>query len=519
MVTADQSEVVAFLSSPAAHGGHRVERIETHASIVFLAGPHAWKIKRAVLYDYLDYSTLERRKAMCDAEVRLNVRTAPQLYLGVEPITREPDRSLAIGGAGVPVEWAVKMARFEDRDLFERLAGSGRLELDLMRPLASSIARFHASAERTPDHGGVAGMRWVVDGNESGLAEQGTETLDPHACAALIRATREQLHRHGVLLESRRACGLVRRCHGDLHLRNLVLLDGRPALFDAVEFNDDISCIDVQYDLAFLIMDLWHRRMPAHANAVWNGYLSATDDAGALPLLPLFLSCRAAVRAKTSATAAKLQSDATRGAPLAGLAQKYLDMARRLLEPVQPCLVAVGGLSGSGKSTLARAVAPILGAVPGALVIRSDEVRKRLCGVDPLQRLGPEGYTVGMSRRVYESMAERADAVLRSGHAAIVDAVYADPVSRAAIEQIAAGSRVPFVGLWLDAPEPVLIARADRRRHDPSDADASVIRRQVDAGAGGIEWSRIDAAPSPHEVERSAIAILRDRLPALLRPA
>ena len=210
------------------------------------------------------------------------------------------------------------------------------------------------------------------------------------------------------LLDERRASGFVRQCHGDLHLRNIVLLDGRPTLFDGVEFNDKIACTDVLYDLAFLLMDLWRRGLPRHANAVWNRYLSDTGDLDGLSLLPLFLSCRAAVRAKTSATAARLQPDARRGNELQALAREYLAMAERLLHPPRPCLVAVGGFSGTGKSTLALGLAPSVGAVPGAVVIRSDEIRKRLSGVSPLDRLGPEGYSSEMSERVYATVAERA---------------------------------------------------------------------------------------------------------------
>ena len=224
--------------------------------------------------------------------------------------------------------------------------------------------------------------------------------------------SREAIDRHRHLLNARRERGFIRQCHGDLHLRNIVLLDGHPTLFDAIEFNDEIACTDVLYDLAFLLMDLWRRRLPRHANSIWNGYLTQTADFGGIPLLPLFLSCRAAVRAKTSATAANLQADPRRKTELQEVAREYLAMANALLHQPPACLIAIGGFSGSGKSTLARALAPLIGAVPGAVVIRSDETRKQLCGVDPLQRLGPEGYTVDVTRQVYATIARsRSDVV------------------------------------------------------------------------------------------------------------
>jgi predicted kinase len=229
-------------------------------------------------------------------------------------------------------------------------------------------------------------------------------------------------------------------------------------------------------------------------------------------LLPLFLSCRAAVRAKTSATAAGLHHDPTRRQELEDLARRYLEMAAQLLPPASPALIAVGGLSGSGKSSLAMDLAPSVGAVPGAVVVRSDEIRKQLSGVDSLQRLGPEGYTSDMSRRVYAALGERAARVLRSGHSAITDAMFARPDDRQALEQIAVGLGVPFVGIWLDAPEAVLVDRVAHREHDASDADAAVVQSQLAQETGPISWSRIDASPGLDEVRQRAVAAIDQRL-------
>jgi aminoglycoside phosphotransferase family enzyme/predicted kinase len=510
-VKEDQAAVIELLAAPSTHGGVAVERIDTHTAIVFLAGDRALKLKRAVRYDYLDFSTPERRKACCDAEVHINRRTAPALYRGVVAVTRQPDGSLALGGSGVPVDWVVDMARFDQEGLFDRLAARGRLDLDLMRPLATTIARFHAAAERRPGYGGRSGMAWVIDGNASGFDEYGAGILDGAACARLTAESRAALDRLGRLLDGRRAAGLVRQCHGDLHLRNIVLLDGHPTLFDAIEFNDEIACIDMMYDVAFLLMDLWRRGLRRHANAVWNGYLFETNDVEGVSLLPLFLSCRAAVRAKTSATSARLQGDAARRAELQELAREYLRTAASALCPPAPCLIAVGGLSSSGKSTLALALAPSVGAVPGAVVFRSDEVRKQVCGVPPLARLGPEGYTPEVSRRVYASLANRAGAIVRAGHSAIVDAVFARPSDRAGLAKVASDAAVPFIGLWLDAPAAVLIDRSRRRERDASDADAAVIRGQLAQDIGPMRWHRIDASPDAGLVLQRAVSIVSRR--------
>jgi uncharacterized protein len=310
VITEDQTEVIAFLEAAVTHGGKPVTRIDTHASIVFLAGERAWKLKRAVHYDYLDFSTVERRRAMCEAEVLVNRRVAPALYRRAVPVTREAAGRLALGGRGIPIEWLVEMVRFDQEGLFDRLAARKALDLALMRPLATTIARFHDTAARRADHGGMAGMSWVVEGNAAGFAEHGSAVLDRTFCADLTRRSRAALDQCGSLLDSRRDHGFVRRCHGDLHLRNIVLIEGKPTLFDAIEFNDEIAWIDVFYDLAFLLMDFWHRGLAAHANRLLNGYLAETEDFDGIAVLPFFLACRAAVNAKTRVTASALQHDA-----------------------------------------------------------------------------------------------------------------------------------------------------------------------------------------------------------------
>jgi predicted kinase len=409
------------------------------------------------------------------------------------------------------------MNRFPQEALFDRLASAGKLDLELMPPLATAIAEFHSSAELRTDHGGKAGRSWVIEGNAAGFAEFGRACLEPSTTSRVTDDARRELDRHGALLERRRESGFVRQCHGDLHLRNIVLLDGRPTLFDGVEFNDEISCTDVLYDLAFLLMDLWRRRLPRHANAMWNRYLADTSDLDGVSLLPLFLSCRAAVRAKTSATAAQLQNDAQRRGALHALAREYLAMAEQLLHPPGASLVAVGGLSGSGKSTLALGLAPSIGPVPGALVLRSDEIRKRLSGVPLLDRLGPEGYSPRMSERVYATLAEHAAVIIRGGHSVVVDAVYTRAPDRQIIEHVATAASVPFIGLWLDAPESVLIERTAQRRNDPSDADADVVRMQRAQDTGEITWRRLDASlPAASVLTRATDRVHHER-PGVLR--
>lgn len=499
-----QEACVAWLMDPATHGGAAVERIDTHSAIVFLAGDRALKMKRAVRFDYLDFSTPELRRQACEDEIRLNRPAAPSIYRGVVAVTKQPDGSLGFDGPGTPVEWLVDMRRFDQDALFDRLAARGRLDLALMLPLARAIVAFHARAERRPDHGGAAGMAWVIDGNARGFEEHGRGILDAPAAARLTDRARQELERHRDRLEARQGDGFVRQCHGDLHLRNLVLIDGQPTLFDAIEFNDRISCIDVAYDLAFLLMDLWRRDLRRHANTVFNAWIAETGDLNAVPLFPLFLSCRAAVRAKTSATSAGMQEDPVKRGDLESLARQYLDMATTLLDVPTPRLIAIGGLSGTGKSTLARAIAPGLGGAPGALIVRSDEIRKRLLGVEPTTRLGPEGYTPAVTTRVYEAMARVAAEALAAGRTVVADAVHGTPAQRTGIAGVAREAGVSFTGLWLEAPQPVLQTRVETRPPDASDADAEIVKRQSMSEIGDVSWPRLDTSLPEADVAREA---------------
>ncbi|MEZ5291590.1 MAG: AAA family ATPase [Vicinamibacterales bacterium] len=515
MITEDQRAVLDCLSRPDTYGPGcgRVDRIDTHSAVVFLAGDRAYKLKRAVRYDYLDFSTVERRKRFVEAEFALNRRTAPALYRRVVPLTRGEDGVLTLDGQGTPVEWLLEMTRFDGEALCDRLAERQALPLSAMPRLAHAVADMHAGADVRPEFGGAAGMRWVVDGNAQAFEAAGDGVFPVDGRRRLAAAVERALRSTAGALDARRERGLVRQCHGDLHLRNLVMLDGVPTPFDAVEFNDDIACTDVFYDLAFLLMDLWRRGLPRHANLLLNEYVRLTGDVDGLAALPLFLSCRAAVRAKTSATAAAVVGGASAGA-LRDTAREYLAMAVEFLAPPPPVLVAIGGLSGAGKSVTAAALAPTLGPAPGALHLRSDVERKALLGVDPLATLGEDAYSADMSGRVYERLLGLARGGLAAGHGVICDAVYADAARRTALSRVADEAGVPLVGLWLDAPPEVLVARVAARRDDASDATPEVVRRQVAAGVAPGDWTRVDASgDAGTTLDRVTAALDRRRVP------
>ncbi|MDP6563916.1 MAG: AAA family ATPase [Alphaproteobacteria bacterium] len=501
-----QQSIIDFLSQPASYGlspGALVERIETHAATVFLAGDHAFKMKREVCLPYLDFSTLEKRKSACENELRLNRRTAPRLYLGLVPLTRDDGGALAIGGDGRVCEWLVKMRRFPPEALLDQAAREHPLPRQLLLRLADHIAAFHGAAESAVDWGGADELARIAQGNAERIARYTPALFDAARATAVNDAVQRAIESQRPLLERRRAEGKARHCHGDLHLGNIFLDGEEPTLFDAIEFDDRLARNDVLYDLAFLLMDLWHRRSRREANLVLNRYLLRTGDYAGLAAMPLFLALRAEIRAHVSATMAENAADP---APLIAEARDYLRMAGDFLAGGRVALLAVGGFSGSGKSHLASALAPLVGPAPGAICLRSDEIRKTLLGRDPEETLDATAYTGAVSARVYAELRARAVEVLAAGHAVIADAVHNRPETRRALEDLAAAAGVPFLGLWLEADAALMARRIAGRRHDASDADVEVMHRQVAAGAGRMTWHKLAAvrplAENLEEIQR-----------------
>jgi len=497
-----QQAVIKFLSDPATHGGAQVKRIDTHVACVFLAGLRALKIKQAVRFPFLDFSTLAKRKAACEAEIEVNRPFAPAIYRGVVAITRA-DGGLAIGGKGEPVEWAVEMRRFDEEKTLDHLAARGEIDSALADALGRAVAKAHAAAP--VGQGFVAELAEVIEQNDAELRAN-PDLFPTQRVTALTQATRAAFERVRPLLERRERDGFVRRCHGDLHLGNIVLLEGQPTLFDAIEFDPKIATGDVLYDLAFLLMDLIERKLSTAANIVFNRYLMETrreEDLDALAALPLFLSSRAAIRAKVTAARAK-HSDTRAEAEQS--ARDYFALAQELLSLPKPQLVAVGGLSGTGKTLLARALAADVLPAPGAVVLRSDVERKALFGLSETERLPKEAYEHDVTAKVYAALEAKARRVLAAGHSVIADAVYANPHERAAIEQVAGAAS--FHGLFLTTDLATRVSRVGGRTGDASDADAAVARAQEQYDLGALDWAKVDASGEPEETLRRARAAL-----------
>jgi aminoglycoside phosphotransferase family enzyme/predicted kinase len=492
-----QEKVFAFLADPGTHGNTPVRRIDTHAASVFLAGPRALKIKRAVRFPFLDYSTLAKRKRACEEEIKINRSFAPQIYLRAIPITRREDGALSIDGHGEPVEWAVEMVRFDERLTIDRVAEAGPPDRDLAIKIADVIAASHAIAPRAATDPWISSIPSIIAGNTAAfrsVAGFGADEID-----ALDRASQSAFSRVRKLLEQRGQKGLVRRCHGDLHLANIVLIEDKPVLFDAIEFDPLIASVDILYDLAFVIMDFVHYGRQAAAAIILNRYLATTseDNLDALASLPLFTSMRAAIRANV--LLARVGQGGSDKDLIQRTARDYFALARRLISPPPPKLVAIGGLSGTGKSVLAHGLASFVEPLPGAVVLRSDVTRKQQFQVHETDRLPAKAYQAEASAKVYQILAERAAQVLSQGHSVIVDAVFVRQAERNAISNVARDMNLAFVGLFLATDLATRMHRVGHRKGDASDATPEIAQLQEKYNVRPLDWIIIDASGTPEQ--------------------
>ncbi|MCC6008616.1 MAG: AAA family ATPase [Rhodobacteraceae bacterium] len=509
MTIDDQTDVKACLADPATHGlAGSVERFDTHISHLFLIGDRAFKLKRAVRLPYLDFSTPEQRLAACETELRLNRRTAPDLYLGVRRITAGPEGP-ELDGKGPLLDAVVEMRRFDQEAILDHMAQRGALTSRHLDELAREITAFHAKAPVDATAKGADNIAAVLKINAAGFHE--SDVFSPDEISRLDRAFETALEQHAPRLDSRARAGQVRRCHGDLHLRNICLHEGRVRLFDCLEFNDALATVDVLYDLAFLAMDLWHRDLCADASRVVNRYFDTGAQEDGFVLMPFFTALRAAVRAHVTATQAMTTTRDQNA--LTDEARAYFDLAERLLEPATARLVAIGGLSGSGKSTLAQALAPHLGRGPGARVISSDRTRKAMFDVAPDQALPLAAYRPDVSARVYSNMAERAQRLLADGVTVIADAVHDRDEDRARIAAVARTAGVPFDGFWLQADADRLYARLKTRDPGASDADADVLTGQLAHAPTVTEWQLLTTAGPLTDSLSTALVQLRRTAP------
>ena len=508
---APQPVLVTRLLEAAAypHPTAEIRLIETHISWVFLTGDFVYKVKKPCNLRFLDFSTLERRRRFCDEEVRLSGRFAPDLYLGVVPITG-PAAEASVGGAGMPVEWAVKLRQFDEAGRLDRLFDEGRLTATDCERLGTEIARVEERltvADPGAGWGTADAFLATVAMNLAQVRQARPETgARADVLEAWIGVAVERLRS---AIAARVAAGKIRECHGDLHLANIVLHDGRMMAFDGIEFNDSLRWIDVANDIAFLAMDLRARGRPDLAARVVNAWIEVADDHAAAAVMPLYMVCRAIVRAAVAAIR-QGQAAADGDAPTAEAAgmesDRYLDLAVSFTAARRPTLFVTTGISGTGKTTLAARIVDACGAVR----LRSDVERKRLAGMAATDRPADDDHTrelygPAMTVQVYQRLATLAATVLQAGTNVVVDATGNTREQRDTLAAVAREQGVPLVWLELDVPAEFVLARVAARQTagtDASDASLDVVRGQL-ASRQPITAEEVAAVPGARVVRVS----------------
>lgn len=458
--------------------------VETHISVVVLAGGHVYKFKKAVDLGFLDFSTLALRRLNCEEELRLNRRLAPRYYLDVVPVTGT-EQAPRLGGDGAAIEYCVRMRRFPSGQQFDDLVRAGALTAAHVQTLARRVADFHgdtpvAAADMGTPEQVIAPVRQTFDaledarGLDAALKED-SRTLRAWTEAAAVRLRATLLARHRQ--------GYIRECHGDMHLANITLDGGEIVIFDCIEFSPPLRCIDVMSEVAFVCIDLAHYGRADLANLFLNTYLEHTGDYAGVAVLRYYEIYRATVRAKVAAirldqpgiAAAEREEQHAR-------CRDYIRLAVSLLPAAAPALVITHGLSGSGKSRVSAALAPRLGAIR----LRSDIERKRLHGIAMLARSGSplDGgiYAAEASAQTYARLRTLAEAVLRAGHTVIVDAAFLRREQRREFAGLAAALGLRLRILSVQAPPEELRRRLRARQAagaDASEADAAVLEHQL----------------------------------------
>ncbi|MDC7684360.1 AAA family ATPase [Asticcacaulis sp. BYS171W] len=457
--------------------------ITTSCAVVILKGKRAYKVKKSVDYGFLDFTSVEKRRKALLRELRYNQRMASDIYLGVEEIQGES---------------VLVMRRFDTAGVLaeqSQAQDDWAPDLGLMHDLGSTVAKFHAGSEICRDAEHEFNIKYVIDSNKKNIDvfrdELGAEAVDAYDVA--IQAAYAELEDD---VKRRFTEGYVRHCHGDLHLGNILIENGKPVLFDCIEFNERLSQIDVLYDLGFLLMDLWVRGHEDAANTVLNIYVERAsrleDDIhsvyAGLKLLPLYMSVRAGVRCHVNANYGGTPNYAMEKAKV------YLAAAHRFLEIKPAELIAVGGLSGSGKSSHSRRIAPATGRAPGALILRSDEMRKRLWAFPEFETLPKEAYTPAENERVYNHMFDLARTAIQSGQSVILDATFRNQDRAREAKALAENADVTFSALWMDVPAEERLRRVLQRTNDVSDATPDIAGAQTDPVLDEALWTR---TPNP----------------------
>ncbi len=494
MLDETQLKVIRSLQNTSVypHDTEQFQLIETHISWVFLCGPYAYKIKKALNLGFIDCSTLDKRKFYCEEELRLNGRLAPELYLAVVSITGTPDQP-QLGGSGEAFEYAVKMRRFSQQALLSHKLQEHRLTATQISQVIARIADFHQTIPAASADTRYGNPQHVAAPVRENFVQMKERLHDPRHLEMLDQLqawAEEQYASCETYFRQRKEQGFIRECHGDMHLGNMAVVDGRVLIFDGIEFNPDLYWIDVMSEVAFLCMDLESHEKPDVAARVLNDYLERTGDYQGLRVFRYYLAYRAMVRAKVACIRWSQQvQQAGQGQQSSDTQafELYLQLALSYTQAQQPVLFITHGLSGSGKSTLSGSLVEPLAAIR----IRSDRERQRLLGKGRKEgeaaTIGEGVYSEDASRQTYSRLTELAEAVLQSGYSAIIDATFLERQQRDPFKQLADRLAVPIRILFFHADAGVLrqrISRREREGNDISEADLNVLEHQLETYTG-----------------------------------
>lgn len=473
--------LISALQNPALYP-HPVEGfriIETHISWVILTGTYAYKMKKPVNFGFLDFTGLDARKHFCEEELRLNQRMAPDLYLKVVAVTGSPEAP-ELEGEGPAIEYLLQMHEFPQSQLLTEVQGRGELTDAHVDALAEQIARFHQTTPQVPTGHPLNSADAIVAPmrqNFEQIRPLLTEDVDRLQLDALEAWTESNIQRLWPVLDARCRDGFVRECHGDLHLGNAALIDGKVMLFDCIEFNEAFRFTDIALDTAFLTMDLEDRGLKSQARRFVNAWLERTGDYQALELLHLYKAYRALVRAKINLFRLAQEQDGVQKAAILRRYRSYVNLAESYSAIPSPFLAITHGVSAIGKSHVALRLTEAL----GALRLRSDVERKRLYGTGQASPLRDGLYSPGASEATYQRLHQLAAIALRSGFPVVIDATYLKRQQRDAAWQLAESTGTPFLILDCQAPDKVVqqwLSQRQAEGSDPSDATLQVIQAQ-----------------------------------------
>ncbi|MDD3669608.1 MAG: AAA family ATPase [Alphaproteobacteria bacterium] len=517
MILETQTDVIAALADPKTYGASKVQIRQSHIAILFLAGQKAYKLKRAVLYPDVDFSTPEKRRLACVWEMKRSAVYAPQLRLKIQSVRRLADGTIVIGGrAGVEVDTLLEMKRIPDRELLNRLLPSPRFDRFEAMTLAEKIAQFHMTAKVCKSQWGAETIQRIILENESVLSCFG-DLFNKTAVNALARKSLDVLKAQASLISYRQKTGHVRKCHGDLLLSNIAW-DGKDfAFFSPIEYNDTLSCVDTLYDMADLMMDLEAKGLRRLTNMLFNHYMAYMNDMNGFPLLALYQSIRAASRAAVCAK----KSTFMRGAEKRQMrhnARVYFDLARHFMTPFKPILICCGGLSGSGKSRIAREIGGLMNPAPGAVILRDDIIKKQMVGLAPHEPFDVRHDTPAFEAVVYEALRQQAKTAIANYSCVIIDALFIKQAERAETEKLAKDMGVPFVGIWAHAPLDIRNERIHNRKRNPSDVSKKrQLERQLKEQIGPVAWKKISTDVSREQTLRRVVRLLKKQLKIVKR--